>query len=913
MSAHQTKTTFRRVQSNMCVQMRHIRVLIAIAALALVGLASTTAAQADPSEYAITGASASLSTTQAGAHPDFTTSLDFAYDTSTSEAYGHVKDVAVKLPPGLVANPEGFPTCPTLVFAQVISLGSKSCPLETQVGIATFTFKGPFGTPLTLNEPLWNLQPTDDSPARLGFIGFAYPVVIDFNVRSDSDYGVTATVRGTNNHYSVSGVGTTTWGVPADPSHDQFRMSHLESYFAALGFGPEPRPSTLPPTPFMSNATSCSPANIHSDVTIYELLDQHYPADAPLEALTGCDAVPFEPKMTASPTSQAANAPSGLDFSLEIPQEGLTNLRGNRQSDLKKAVVTLPEGMKINPATANGRAGCSPEQIGLVSSDPIHFNTADPACPDSSKVGAVNIDTPLLADPVKGSLYLASQNDNPFHSLLAGYLVAQGHGVTIKLAGRFDLDPQTGRIKATFDNNPQLPFNKLDLELYGGPNGPLTNPGCGTHTTTAVFDGWSGAQAIRASQFTIDQGCSSSQFEPGFKAGSTNPSAGSFTGFSMDLTREDGEQNIAGVDLKMPAGLTAKLAGVPLCPESETASGNCPAASRIGSVDTAVGAGSSPLWVPQVGKDPTAVYLAGSYEGDPYSLVAKVPAQAGPFDLGVVTVRSGIHVDPTNAQVSVRSDRFPQILQGIPITYRDVRVNVDRPDFTLNPTNCAPASVDASISSAQGAVATRSSRFQVGGCGDLAFGPRLYTRLSGGTKRGAHPRLRAVLKTRPGEANIGRAAVTLPHSEFLEQSHIKTVCTRVQFVASACPEGSIYGYAKAVTPLLDQPLQGPVYLRSSDHKLPDLVVDLHGQIDVAVSGRIDSVHGGIRTTFESVPDAPVSSFVLTMKGGAKGLLVNSRNICARTYRGTADLTGQNGARRTLHPRASNKGCAKAKK
>ncbi|HEX3609887.1 MAG TPA: hypothetical protein VHU14_09525, partial [Solirubrobacterales bacterium] len=309
---------------------------------------------------------------------------------------------------------------------------------------------------------------------------------------------------------------------------------------------------------------------------------------------------------------------------------------------------------------------------------------------------------------------------------------------------------------------------------------------------------------------------------------------------------------------------------------------------------------------PQPGKDPTAVYLSGPYKGAPYSLVVKTPAQAGPFDLGTVVVRAGIFVDPSTAQVTAKSDPLPQILEGVPISYRTIHVDIDRPDFALNPTSCDPMSIDGAVTSDRGAVANASDRFQVGGCAGLGFKPSLATHLSGGTHRGTHPRLQAVLRARPGEANIGRAAVTLPHSEFLDQSHIRTVCTRVQFVASECPEASIYGRAKAITPLLDQPLEGPVYLRSSNHELPDLVVALSGQVKFNLVGRIDAVpSGGIRTTFESVPDAPVSKFVLTMQGGKKGLLVNSTNICARHDRLVARFDGQNGKVHDIEPLLKN--------
>jgi len=313
-------------------------------------------------------------------------------------------------------------------------------------------------------------------------------------------------------------------------------------------------------------------------------------------------------------------------------------------------------------------------------------------------------------------------------------------------------------------------------------------------------------------------------------------------------------------------------------------------------VAVASGPGPAPLWLPQPGKSPTAVYLSGPYKGAPYSLVVKVPAQAGPFDLGVVATRAAIHVDPNTAEVTVVSDPLPQILSGVPVTYRHIHVEVSRPEFALNPTNCSPMAVKAKVLSNQGAVATPQSRFQVGGCADLAFEPRLSLRLYGKTNRSAHPKLKAVLKARPGDANFTRAQVALPRSIFLDQSHIKTVCTRVQFAADACPEDSVYGKVRAVTPLLDEPLEGLVYLRSSSNLLPDLVAALRGQVSFNLVGRIDSVRGGIRSTFENVPDAPVSSFELEFQGGSKSLLEVSRNLCKRPGRADLAFDAQNGLR-----------------
>jgi hypothetical protein len=386
------------------------------------------------------------------------------------------------------------------------------------------------------------------------------------------------------------------------------------------------------------------------------------------------------------------------------------------------------------------------------------------------------------------------------------------------------------------------------------------------------------------------------------------PLAGAFTPFVLHLKREDGSQRFAAVDTELPPGLAAKLAGVPYCPNAalaaaagkngadEIASPSCPSASQVGSVDVGAGAGSQPLHVS--GK----AYLAGPYKGAPLSLAIVTPAVAGPYDLGTVVVRTALNVNPETAQVTAKSDPIPAILQGIPLDIRSVALRMDRPDFTLNPTSCEPMSVAGTALSTLGQAAPLSNRFQVGGCGDLGFKPKLSLHLFGRTRRGGDPKLKAVL-TMPGskQTNIARTTVALPHSEFLDQNHIKTVCTRVQYAAKACPEGSIYGFARAFSPLLDQPLQGPVYLRSSSHQLPDLVASLDGQIHIDLDGRIDSVNGGIRTTFEAVPDAPVSKFILTMQGGKKGLLQNSTNICVGQHLVTAKFAAHNGMLKTNHP------------
>jgi hypothetical protein len=337
---------------------------------------------------------------------------------------------------------------------------------------------------------------------------------------------------------------------------------------------------------------------------------------------------------------------------------------------------------------------------------------------------------------------------------------------------------------------------------------------------------------------------------------------------------------------------------------------SCPAASQLGTVSAGAGSGPSPFFVQ--GK----VYLAGPYKGAPLSIAIITPAVAGPFDLGAVVVRAGLYVDESTAQITVKSDPLPTILQGIPLDVRSVAVQVDRNQFTLNPTNCEEKAITAQLTSLAGAVASLQSHFQVGGCAGLGFKPSLKLSLKGATKRTGHPSLTATVTYPKGGSytNIARAQVTLPHSEFLDQAHIKTICTRVQFAAKACPAASVYGHAKAITPLLDAPLSGPVYLRSSNHELPDLVADLNGQVEVTLVGRVDTgKSGGIRNTFEAVPDAPVSKFVLSMQGGKKGLLVNSADICGKPQRAIVNLTAHNGKTLKMTPVIANSCGAKAKK
>jgi len=665
---------------------------------------------------------------------------------------------------------------------------------------------------------------------------------------------------------------------------------------------------------------------------------------------TGCSKLSFNPSITAQPTTKAAQSPTGLDFSLDVHDEGLTSATGLANSDIRKAVVTLPEGFSTNPALAEGLNVCTESDL-----DRETFKSAPGAgCPDESKIGVVEVETPLLDENVKGSLFIAKPYENRAgNSLIGLYVVIKNPtlGIIVKQALKVENDPVTGQITTVAEDLPQLPFSHFKLHFREGTRSPLASPPlCGTYNASAVLTPWSGGAPITTtSAFQIISGpaagpCpsgTSQPFHPGLEAGTLNNAAGTYSPFYTHLTRNDGEQEITHFSIKLPPGVSGKLAGIPFCPDAaiaaakartgpyggaeEIAAPSCPAASEVG--HSLVGAGVGPSLAYAPGK----LYLAGPYKGSSLSLVSITAAKVGPFDLGTVVVRFALKINPETAEVSVdgaTSDPIPHIIKGIPVHLRDIRAYVSRPDFVLNPTSCERTSTASTLlgsgtdfsTEADDQPITVTSPFQAADCASLGFAPKLALSLKGGTKRGDTPALRAVLTARKGDANIGAAQVTLPHSEFLEQAHIGTVCTRPQFKAGdtpgeKCPPASVYGYAKAITPLLDEPLQGPVYLRSSSHPLPDLVAALNsGKIDIALAGRIDSVQNGrIRNTFEAVPDAPVTRFTLELKGGKKGLLVNSTNLCKRTNRAIADFTGQNGKKHVFNPPLTAQGCSKAKK
>ncbi len=827
------------------------------------------------------------------------------------------KDILAELPPGLIGNPTAADQCITRLAEE------DKCSGDSQVGLLHLRSAGE--APNTFDSQIYNMTPAMGQAARLGGeVNLSTNAYIGAGVRTGDDYGINAGSLNLPTLTNPFEFEIRLWGVPSSPIHDpERRCGEVEGCSVTPG---------TPEIAFLRNPTQCGgPLEARLEVESYNAPGLLFHRTFAMPAITGCDELVFEPTLQVRTTSETADSPTGLDVDLHVPQNEDPDELAT--PDLRDAVVKLPPGLTLNPSSAAGLESCTSAQIGLttpVGTSPIHTTAAPAACPEAAKIGTVEVDTPLLDHPLAGGVFVATPYDNPFNSLLAIYIAVNDpeSGVVIKLAGQVQIGAE-GQLTTTFEENPQLPFEDFKLDFFGGPRAALKTPAvCGTYTSTSTLTPWSAPESgppvtsSESHQINTAPGggnCPTSVDQlpnnPSFEAGSESPLAGAFTPFVLNLKREDGSQQFSSLTVTPPPGLLGKLAGVPYCPDpalavaagktgiEERGASSCPAASEVGIVNVGAGAGPSPYFVQG------RAYLAGPYKGAPLSLAIITPAVAGPYDLGTVVVRSALEVDPFTAQITVKSDPIPTELKGIPLDVRSIAVKMNRSKFTLNPTNCEAMSVGGSVTSSLGQTATLSNRFQVGNCKKLGFRPKLKIGLKGGTKRNRYPALKAVL-TYPKKgayANIARAQVGLPPAEFLEQGHIGTVCTRPQLAAAQCPAASVYGRAKAWSPLLDKPLKGPVYLGTGfGHTLPDLVAELNGQIRVLVHARIDTTkQKGLRSTFEVIPDAPVSRFVLEMKGGKKGLLVNSENLCRKTHRANARFVAQNGRQATLRPVVEN--------
>ena len=860
-----------------------------------------------------------------------------------------MKTLRVDLPVGLSVNPGATPQC--------AAEHPKECETQapsSRVGesFVTVSPEGvPLAPPITITAQVYNLKPKVGQPARFGFTVEAIP---DFPAIPPSDIFLEADVAWESDFHEYFTIDI--------PKNTGVRLLKNRLVFNGEAHA-EPGKGFFLTTPSTCWDPNTDPAHAHTYSTYaradsYQNTDPIFPTGSPFVESPippgtfpkGCETIPFNPSMAISPGTNEVDAPAAVTHEVKLPIE--PNPKGQETSTVRTAKVTLPQGMGLNPSAANGLQACTDAQFAKGTRNPV-------SCPAASQIGTTTIVSEALPEePLVGGVYVGEQKSRDpesgeeFRILI--HAKSDRYDVDVRLVGNVFANAKTGQLTAFIDDPPknvlrgahyeiapkfsdniphglpQVPFTNFKISLNGGSKAVVSSPPtCGPNKSTSELTPWSaefgGKSASPSSEFALTKlpggaDCPKTMaerpFAPGFTAEPKSDEAKAFTPFSTHISRPPGQQELKGLDITLPPGATAKLKGVAYCPDSaiaaasgragneEKSNPSCPGDSKIGVASVQAGTGDSPLQI-----DGTA-YLAGPDQGAPISVVVITPAIAGPFDLGNVVVRVPLFLDPETAQVRAKTDALPDVYGGTKLDIRSIFLNLNRKEFTLNGTNCNKAAT-AGVIKGGGADPTNpaaysafavSDEFEAKNCDKLAFRPKLKIRLFGKTKRAKHPKLRAILTARPGDANIARAAVALPHALFLDQASLAKVCTRVQFAANQCPKKSRYGRARAFTPLLDKPLEGPVYLRSSNNTLPDMVAHLQGQVDIDLVGRIDSFRGGIRTTFDRVPDVPVSKFVMILPGGKKGLLVNSVNLCAKPVKAFIRLKGQNGKKANSKPK-----------
>jgi hypothetical protein len=889
--------------------------------------------------------------TQAGEHPfEMTTSFRVnGVETSEGgeEPFEAIRDALFAQMPGFAGAPTAVPACSTADFLTRSPESNErpNCPDSAVLGVVANQLASKKGKAV-FYAPVYNLEPGIGRVAKLGFWTTEIPVTIDAGLSEEAPNLVIAGPTNTPQLVEVMGSIFTLWGVPADPAHDPLRGSCLKQ---ANGESGGSCPVKIEETPFITMPRNCE-GPLPTEYFALSWLGSedegaalsHDESGNP-QGMTGCGTLDFSPGISAQPSARSAASPSGMEIDVKIDDEGLTNPTGIAGSDIREAVLVFPDGVTINPSQAEGLAVCTEAQA----ESETAASPFGAGCPAESKVGSVEVESPLLEEKVfRGSLFVAAPYENPYGSLIALYMVIKEpeRGIGIVLPVKVEPDPSTGQLISTVGESvgpiPELPISDFRLHLREGARSPLITPNrCGTYTTTALFTPTGAPESAyeATSSFKIDSGVGGGPcpapgtppFEPGFGAGTLTNGAGTHSPFLMRLTRRDGDQDLTKFAATLPRGVLASLVGVQKCSDAAIAAArartglhggaeelthpSCPAAAKIGTTLAGAGVGSQLTYVPG------SLYLAGPYNGAPLSVVSITPGVAGPFDVGTVVVRVALGFDSRTAEVKAdgsKSDPIPHILRGIPLAVRDLRVRVDRPNWIFNPTSCREGATQATIfgsaadffNPADDLGVSRSARFQAADCLALPFGPSLALKLKGGTHRGDHPALTTTYTARPGDANVRDLSLLLPRSAFVENANFRTICTRKDFAANRCPAGSVYGHVTATTPLLEEQLSGPVYLRSSDNQLPDAVLVLHGIIDVEVPVRIDSFKQRLRATVTDAPDAAVSKVVVQMQAGRKGLIVNSRSLCASKNRAQIDLTAQSTKKLKRTPLVKPVGC-----
>ena len=850
------------------------------------------------------------STTQAGGHPDLETTLSLGSPGEPEAA----ENVIVNLPEGLFGNPHAITTCTSA------DLALAACPISSQAGIITVRANyGGFSNYLLGTGPVYDMEArSSEETARFAFIApvLNVPISIPVAVRTGSDYGLRMTVSGITQTMPLAYARITIWGFPADPSHDNFRFPKGSvgspagcpqegSAACASQNGTVPHPAGIAVEPLTDNPSVCTeaPLRVTLDVQTYQDPGHLSHAESTYPPTTGCEKQKFNPVFNAALTTGEADAPAGIDMELKAP---LFESQAASPSNIRSAVLTLPEGLSINPDAADGQTACTDAQAS--------FNSEAPArCPDNSKIGNFEIKTPALTGPLTGSLYFGEPKPGNQYRV---FMVADGFGIHAKLISSVRPNPATGQLVIRAVDLPQVPFDEFDLHLFSSQRGLVATPvRCGIYGTDSVFVPWNNTLAYQHSRPTLSvkggpngRPCPAQKrpFAPRLVAGTLTPIAGAFSDFSLQLDRDDGDQFLRDLNFTMPPGFTGSLRGLSYCPEAsiahaaanpgrvEQALPSCPASSQIGTSNVAAGPGTHPFHVEG------RLYLAGPLNGAPLSLAVVTPALAGPYDYGTQVVRVALFVDPLTAQVRALSDTVPEIIGGVPLRLRSIRVSINRPNFAINPTNCAPLSVASQGIGAEGTVTDFYSYFHVVNCESLGFKPKMVFRQRGGSRkarRSANPKLQIDLRTRGHDANIGSLSVTLANAFEIDQRHLGNICSERELSEKQCAGRTPIGKAVTWTPLLDHPLSGPVYAVSGSGGLPRLAFILNGQVHLVPRADTKTVKGGrLQTTVPVIPDAPIGHFRMIVFGGKKGYLANTRDICRHVPSVVVSYRAQNGRR-----------------
>ncbi len=879
-----------------------------IALLAIAGsLAAMTLAGPAFATQSIESFEVSTSTTQAGGHPNLETKLTLG-DPGEPEA---AENVIVNLPAGLFGNPHAITTCTSGDFALA------ECPISSQAGVITVRANYSGDPNFMLGSaPVFDMEPrSNEETARFAFIVpvLNVPINIPVAVRTAGDYGLRMTVSGITQTMPLASADITIWGFPAAAENNNSRFLKGKvgspagcplngSALCASNFGASPHSAGIAVEPLTDNPSTCTqqPLKVTLDVQTYQDSANLSHAESQYPPTTGCEKQNFNPVFNTVLTSGESDAPAGLDMELKAP---LFESNATSPSNIRSATLLLPEGLSINPDAADGQSACTDAEA--------NFNSEAPAnCPDNSKIGNFEIGTPALTGPLTGSLYFGEPKPGDQYRV---FMIADGFGIHSKLFASVRPSPKTGQLTITVKDLPQVPFDQFELHLFSSQRGLVATPiHCGIYPASAAFVPWNSALAPQTSVpfLSVDSGPNGRScpapvrpFSPRLAAGTLTPVAGAFSDFSLQLDRDDGDQFLGDLNFKMPLGFTGSLRGITYCPEaaiaaaaqnpgrSEQAHPSCPASSQIGTSNVAAGPGTHPFHVEG------RLYMAGPLKGAPLSLAVITPALAGPYDYGTQVVRVALHIDPQTAQVKAVSDTVPQIIGGVPLRLRSIRVAIDRPNFAINPTNCSPLSVDSQGIGDQGTVTDFSSYFHVVNCHSLRFKPEMTFRMLGGRKkaqRSANPPLRIDLRTQPGDANLKSLTVTLPKAVEIDQHHLGNICSEKELAADQCAGRTQIGRAFTKTPLLDQPLSGPVYAVSGSGGLPKLAFILNGQVDLVPRAETKTRKGRLQTTAPVIPDAQIGHFRFDVFGGKTGYLTNTRDICRHTPTVTVSYLAQNG-------------------